>query len=106
MSEWHRAVPNPKHPMGGCNPHGRYCRHNVEDDPVIVLDMRPRIVAELWALRHRLSYWLRPYDMLADARRWRWQRPEPCGRQAWAQLAETRKQAILAALDRLRERDR
>lgn len=24
------------------------------------------------------SYWIRPYDMLADARRWRWQRRTPC----------------------------
>lgn len=26
----------------------------------------------------QLSYWLRPYDMLADARRWRWAVPTPC----------------------------
>lgn len=25
-----------------------------------------------WALR-RVGYWVRPYDMLADARRWFWQ---------------------------------
>jgi hypothetical protein len=24
------------------------------------------------------GYWLRPYDDLADARRWRWQRRHPC----------------------------
>jgi hypothetical protein len=33
-------------------------------------------------LRHlvvvRFGYWLRPYDGLADARRWRWQRSHPC----------------------------
>lgn len=26
-----------------------------------------------------LGYWMRPYDMLADRRRWRWQRPAACG---------------------------
>jgi len=25
-----------------------------------------------------LSYWLRPFDMHANARRWRWQRPSSC----------------------------
>lgn len=24
------------------------------------------------------GYWLRPYDVLADARRWRWRRRHPC----------------------------
>lgn len=27
-----------------------------------------------------IDYWVRPYDMLADARRWRWQPRTPCGR--------------------------
>jgi hypothetical protein len=26
-----------------------------------------------------LGYWLRPYDMLADARRWFWQPQQRCG---------------------------
>lgn len=30
-----------------------------------------------WAAE-RVGYWLRPYDMLADARRWRWQARDPC----------------------------
>lgn len=28
-----------------------------------------------------LSYTIRPFDMLADRRRWFWQRPAPCARQ-------------------------
>lgn len=32
------------------------------------------------------SYILRPYDMVADRRRWRWQRAAPCGRAVWAAL--------------------
>jgi len=31
-----------------------------------------------WMLA-RFGYWLRPYDMLADRRRWRWQPAQPCG---------------------------
>ena len=30
-----------------------------------------------WALG-ACGYWVRPYDMLADARRWRWQPRTPC----------------------------
>jgi len=26
-------------------------------------------------LRHRIGYWVRPYDDHLDARRWRWQQP-------------------------------
>lgn len=26
----------------------------------------------------RFSYWLRPYDMIADRRRWMWQRRSRC----------------------------
>lgn len=26
-----------------------------------------------------VGYWVRPYDMLADRRRWVWQRPQRCG---------------------------
>lgn len=32
-----------------------------------------RLKAELAWLLGQLSYWLRPFDLLADARRWRWQ---------------------------------
>lgn len=31
----------------------------------------------LWAF-HRVGYWVRPYDMLADRRRWFWQPQERC----------------------------
>lgn len=31
-----------------------------------------------WAAR-RVGYWLRPYDMLADRRRWFWQPRQRCG---------------------------
>lgn len=37
------------------------------------------LVAEVvWAAR-RVGYWVRPYDMLADARRWRWRPRQRCG---------------------------
>ena len=37
------------------------------------------LVRELrWWLR-RVGYWFRPYDMLLDARRWRWQPRQRCG---------------------------
>lgn len=32
-----------------------------------------------WAIG-ALGYWVRPYDDLADARRWRWQPRTPCAR--------------------------
>ena len=37
-----------------------------------------RAAAEVRFLWGLAAYWLRPYDMLADARRWRWQRRQPC----------------------------
>src|SRR5262245_55829784 len=30
-------------------------------------------------LAESAGYWVRPYDMLADARRWRWQPAQRCG---------------------------
>lgn len=37
----------------------------------------------LWAVvcwvSGRVGYWIRPYDMLADRRRWRWQSAQRCG---------------------------
>lgn len=33
----------------------------------------------IWAV-HRVSYWVRPYDMLADCRRWFWKPRTRCGR--------------------------
>lgn len=40
----------------------------------------------LRAVLCQAGYWVRPYDMLADRRHWRWQRPAPCGRVALASL--------------------
>jgi hypothetical protein len=38
-----------------------------------------RLVAlEMRHLTAVVSYWIRPYDVLADARRWRWQPRYPC----------------------------
>lgn len=31
-----------------------------------------------WAF-HRVGYWIRPFDMLADSRRWCWQPRQRCG---------------------------
>lgn len=33
----------------------------------------------LWWYPQRLGYVIRPYDMLADRRRWFWQPRTPCG---------------------------
>jgi len=32
----------------------------------------------VWAAQSA-GYWIRPYDMLADRRRWRWQPRQRCG---------------------------
>lgn len=42
--------------------------------------MRWVIAWLVWAAR-RIGYVIRPYDMLADRRRWCWQPRQPCGRQ-------------------------
>jgi len=41
-----------------------------------------------------LGYWIRPFDMLADRRRWRWQPTAPCGRQKWAALTPQQQAAL------------
>ena len=42
-----------------------------------------RLVAVAWAdlvwAAQTVGYWVRPYDMLADRRRWRWQPRQRCG---------------------------
>lgn len=38
--------------------------------------MTAALVAWAW---HRVGYLVRPYDMLADRRRWCWQPRTPCG---------------------------
>jgi hypothetical protein len=47
----------------------------------------PRISAEFIYRAGQLGYWIRPYDPLADARRWRWRPAQPCGRHVSADLA-------------------
>lgn len=42
-----------------------------------------------------VGYWIRPYDMLADARRWRWQPRAKCGRQVFAELPEPTRAALV-----------
>lgn len=37
------------------------------------------IVAYLTWWLQTIGYWIRPYDMLADRRRWRWQPRQRCG---------------------------
>lgn len=41
--------------------------------------------ADLRYAAQSIGYWIRPYDMLADRRRWRWQPPTCCwcGRPAY-----------------------
>jgi hypothetical protein len=38
-----------------------------------------RILVLIYYMWVRAWYWVRPYDMLADRRRWFWQRPTRCG---------------------------
>lgn len=47
----------------------------------VLLEVRC-LPAELRWLAKRLGYIIRPYNMLADARRWRWQPRERC---QWSQ---------------------
>jgi hypothetical protein len=47
----------------------------------------------------QLGYWVRPFDMIADRRRWRWQRPAPCGRRTWADASPEAKAALQQAID-------
>ena len=37
------------------------------------------LFAEVRYAASSLGYWVRPYDMLADRRRWRWQPRQRCG---------------------------
>lgn len=49
------------------------------------------------SLRVRLRYWIRPFDMLADRRRWRWQPAQPCGLGAFS---EEQREAVTEAVAR------
>lgn len=59
--------------------------------------------------RAALSYWIRPYDMLADRRRWRWQPRTPCGSEAWvsapAATQETLQRLVEAHESRITNHD-
>lgn len=70
------------------------------DDPVIVLHWRSRARLALDLAFIRFTYWIRPFDMLNDHRRWRWQRRTPCGRQVWANLPPAVRDALTAAIPR------
>lgn len=67
-----------------------------------------RVAAEVRYLRAvaaRWTYAIRPYDYVADARRWRWQRATPCGRAVFAHLpADTRTALETAAARHLEAR--
>lgn len=58
---------------------------------------RSRVTIELRALAVALAYWLRPFDMLVDSRRWRWEKRTPCGRQ----MAPEWRAAVTAAVEQL-----
>lgn len=56
--------------------------------------------SDLCWLAETVGYWVRPYDMLADARRWRWQARQPCGfgsGSTWHLLAEASARKAKAA---------
>jgi hypothetical protein len=61
-----------------CGAPSGYTPDEPYDEPVIVLRMRSRPVAFVAAYARWLGYKVRPFDMLADRRRWFWQRPAPC----------------------------
>jgi predicted DCC family thiol-disulfide oxidoreductase YuxK len=54
------------------------------------------LFAEVAYVVQSLGYWIRPYDMLADRRRWRWQRRTPCARQV---LTEEERQRLAKLLE-------
>lgn len=55
----------------------------------------------LWA--GNVSYWVRPFDQMADARRWMWERPSPCGRMLPPGVIDRITQAVLAHQERQNE---
>ena len=60
-----------------------------------------------WPVQARdwLAYRLRPYDPIADARRWFWQRRSECGSE-WAARNPAAVAAIVAAIERRELGDR
>lgn len=59
-----------------------------------------RLVIEVRAVAIDFGYWIRPYDMIRDARRWRWQRRGRCGRVVWAALPAEARDAVVKAVER------
>ncbi len=59
-----------------------------------------RVAAEAGWAATGLAYWLRPYDGVRDARRWRWQMPARC---RVPDLTDDEWRAVLAAVARRRE---
>lgn len=51
---------------------------------------RARVLCEIRHAATRISYWVRPYDMLADRRRWFWEPRTPCGFQCGLRLESVR----------------
>lgn len=88
LRTWRIGFPDPltdPREYGGTLPDGREWYHGPWE-PVWVSE--PQSVASRagwtvwanvsWALKH-VGYWVRPYDMLADRRRWFWQSRARCG---------------------------
>lgn len=68
--------------------------------------MTRRLAAELRYLGAVLEHWsyrIRPYDHVADTRRWLWQRRAACGRTAFAALPDDTRTAIETAARRYLE---
>ena len=69
----------------------------------------PSRLSLLWALVRHCGTWLgyvvRPYDAVADARRWRWQPPAPCGRVIAAGMSPEARDRLEAALKRITRRN-
>jgi len=56
------------------------------------------------SIRHWIisaGYAIRPYDMLADRRRWFWQPRQPCGREIYKRIAQIPDQELQAEIQRV-----
>jgi len=61
----------------------------------------------LACIRHwltSLGYVIRPYDMIADQRRWFWQKPAPCGSQWAAGLSDEERASLAKVVEAFHER--
>lgn len=80
---------------------------NSWNDPHLLARGRYRLQQPVARVRHALvmaGYWVRPFDMLADRRRWRWQRPTPCGRVQVSELSSEELGVLVAFLREQRDR--